>query len=713
MGDCLFVTTVARQIKEVDFPGCHLSWLVGDKYKQVLVNNPYIDKIIPVPIKSPEGAREDIKNIVQNTYKEYGVFDKTIITEYVPENYDFFYGTIRSSFYRAYGKAITISPEPLIFLTQEEIKNVEAFAKKHELFENRWYPIIFEYTPQAFQSDFNEEKATKIAKKIIKENPHVKFIFSSHKPLTNHSSRMIDGSVLSWRENAELTKYCKLLVGCSSGITWINTSNAAAKIPMVQSICSEDKFFNGILTPSVELDFIRTGISTKSIIEFTDPSTEDLTYCLDLIIKKSFSEAKIKFFERKKCSSHIIDNYFMNKKLRLQGKSTIEIGKMIGKADSLNSDNFYNLKNYRKEIEHIIFTIVARNYISQAAALGDSIKKQNDDIVFIPFICDTYRWEGSSLFAKHPKLMKRFNWMFLDDLEYPNVMAMILRYSATEFCTSVKAAVFLDLIKKFGKIPICYFDPDIIVYSSLTELKRALKDSSFLLIPHITADPFDEGGITIQGVHYAGIYNLGFLGINPLFKETIPILAWWRDKLEFQCINCQPQLFVDQKWMDFIPCFAEHFKIFRHPGYNIAYWNLHERFLSEEQGIILVNEMPLKFFHFSGYNPTQALVLSKYQNFFVLSKMPIIKRLTDDYASRLYNEGYSDFSSLDYGNDYSPISRRKIPGSLRSEYLAMCRNIAHLKFNPFEDPWVIQRLDKNVAKNLYPNLDTKLYPRAQ
>jgi ADP-heptose:LPS heptosyltransferase len=43
-GDCLYATTVARQIKN-DYPNCHLTWAVSSMCRKTLDLNPYIDEI--------------------------------------------------------------------------------------------------------------------------------------------------------------------------------------------------------------------------------------------------------------------------------------------------------------------------------------------------------------------------------------------------------------------------------------------------------------------------------------------------------------------------------------------------------------------------------------------------------------------------------------------------------------------------------------------
>jgi len=44
-GDCLYATVIAKQIKEVDYPECHLTWAVNSYCRQSVLFNPYVDEI--------------------------------------------------------------------------------------------------------------------------------------------------------------------------------------------------------------------------------------------------------------------------------------------------------------------------------------------------------------------------------------------------------------------------------------------------------------------------------------------------------------------------------------------------------------------------------------------------------------------------------------------------------------------------------------------
>jgi hypothetical protein len=291
-GDCLFVTAVAKQIKE-DYPGCILTWLIGSKYASVLNNNPYVDEIFETPINSIEELGE-MRNIIPQliTYLEQP-FDKIFITDWTPETHHLWYGTTRTSLFRNYPHRIK-NPEPQIFLTDEEKSNVKQFALNHGITKDG-INILFESSPQSKQSDMSFERALRIANRMVTKCPYLKFIITSKEKF--HSPPLIDGSVLSWRENAELTHYCKLLVGCSSGISWLNTSNAAAKIPTIQSI--NPNYFGSQLTASLKVDFQYFGLSTDKIIEMANPSDDALIACIDTAMHRNFAEAKKKYDYKK------------------------------------------------------------------------------------------------------------------------------------------------------------------------------------------------------------------------------------------------------------------------------------------------------------------------------------------------------------------------------------------------------------------------------
>jgi len=285
-GDCLYATTVARQIKH-DYPGCHLTWAIGSMYRHVLDNNPDVDEIWEIPLSNISDIFDTWQRFEAQALerKKIGDFDEIFLTQMYPNNMHNFDRTIRSAIFRAYSKPITVSIAPVIYLSSDEIERVSYFAKAYNL-SNSSNVILFECSPKSGQSFVNPEFALKVSQKLLEQFPDLKIILSSNIPIKSDNEGIIDGSILSFRENAELTKYCSLMIGCSSGISWLSTSTWAKPLPMVQLIKKER------MHASFTRDHQYHGLPTDQIIEMTECSVDYLVDCVTIILTKGFQASR-------------------------------------------------------------------------------------------------------------------------------------------------------------------------------------------------------------------------------------------------------------------------------------------------------------------------------------------------------------------------------------------------------------------------------------
>lgn len=264
-GDCLMVTTIARQIKE-DNPGCHVTWAISYTCKQVIENNPFVDRIWEVKYEQSESPFAEVWYKVKQEAQARmlaGEFDQIVSTQMFPDNTYNFDGTTRSSAFRGYNKKITVPVTPVMVLYKEEVDRVKKFAAENELQKYR-HVILCECAPGSGQSFLTSGLMIAIAAKIVNDNPDIIFIISTHKKNMTESKQIIDASVLSYRENAELSKYCTLLIGCSSGISWLLTSDWAKKIPAIQFLDNSKKAFQ---FAGLKYDFKYWGLPHDHIIE--------------------------------------------------------------------------------------------------------------------------------------------------------------------------------------------------------------------------------------------------------------------------------------------------------------------------------------------------------------------------------------------------------------------------------------------------------------
>jgi hypothetical protein len=180
--------------------------------------------------------------------------------------------------------------QPVLRLTENEIAKTEEFVRAHSIGRGV-RAILFEYAPQSGQAGFSEDRARELAGKLTKE-PGICVILSSGKKMLSGNPQVLDGSVLSLRETAHLSRYCSLLVGCSSGITWISTSEAGARIPMIQILDPRAYWLNSVVN-----DHKRFQLPVDHIIELFDGAGQKLEECIVEALRSDFAVARLKYHQ--------------------------------------------------------------------------------------------------------------------------------------------------------------------------------------------------------------------------------------------------------------------------------------------------------------------------------------------------------------------------------------------------------------------------------
>lgn len=291
----------------------------------------------------------------------------------------------------------------------------------------------------------------------------------------------------------------------------------------------------------------------------------------------------------------------------------------------------------------LAFTICSVNYLAQARTLGDSLRKTNPNFQYVIGLVDKLSE------AKLPAaLMPPYPMLEVDQIGIPDFAAMCDRYDITELNTAVKPFYIDYLYETYpDATQVIYFDPDIIVYQPLTKLTQDLDTYSMVLTPHTCSPTPDWERPNEQHHLNTGIYNLGFIGLRR-DATARQFVNWWKQRLVYECrIDLCEGLFVDQHWVNFAPVYYDNVLIEHHPGYNVAYWNLHERYLwADEAGQWRVgtqfdlskkntNTEFLQFFHYSGYNPYRPDEISKYQTRYSFVERPDAQPLFEFYKQRL------------------------------------------------------------------------------
>jgi hypothetical protein len=297
-------------------------------------------------------------------------------------------------------------------------------------------------------------------------------------------------------------------------------------------------------------------------------------------------------------------------------------------------------------MKRVACTIVSANYLHFAWTLAESFLKLHPDNEFHLLLVDRL---PKDFVSRDPRVQV----LEVERLGLPAFRSLAFKFDILELNTGVKPS-FIKHLFALGADKVIYFDPDIYIFDSVELIYQALTSASIVLTPHILAPTSDVEHVYENGLLRTGVFNLGFVAVSNS-PQGRGFLDWWEDRcLRFGFHDLRSGLFVDQKWVDLGPCFFDEIHILRHAGCNVAYWNLRERSLSDDDNRVVVNgDTPLVFFHYSGYRTDRPDQLS--------SKLGLpqhvdetLRRLLVFYGQRLQANG-ADFYEK-YGYCYATFS---------------------------------------------------------
>ena len=309
-----------------------------------------------------------------------------------------------------------------------------------------------------------------------------------------------------------------------------------------------------------------------------------------------------------------------------------------------NNNDIYSRDIYLAGPE-AFFTICSKNFLAHARTLHKSVNLYYPKSRFFLVLCD--RVEGFIEPTEEP-----FEFIYLEELNLPNLDEMAERYNITEFNTAVKPFAFLHLMNQYGFNSVVYLDPDLLLVSRMEELDSMLMEGAeAVLTPHIL-QPAEHDEVNDASMLLFGIYNLGFLALSNT-SSVQNFLSWWGRRLEHHCIiQLDKGIFVDQKWADLLPAFVKDVYILHHPGYNVAYWNLPQRRITLSDDIWLANGQPLRFVHFSGSNIDDPNVFSRHSQQVTIDSIGELRYLLDYYREQVFEQGHQFYRKLPYAYNW-------------------------------------------------------------
>lgn len=350
-----------------------------------------------------------------------------------------------------------------------------------------------------------------------------------------------------------------------------------------------------------------------------------------------------------------------------------------------------SLKNFEDLGEHcahaswdhaVIFTACSVNYLAKAMAMCLSVLEQHSNIPVVILLAD----------RKRPVDIRdsRVQILWVADLGFPDYLHCAFKYNIIEFNTALKPFAALKLLQDYKKV--IYLDPDTCVFSPLASVLSSLEKYSTVFTPHSLSSYSGPGRPSDQDLLRFGSYNLGFFAANDS-ADAHQLLMWWHCQCLTGCFY-EPHigLGVDQKWIDLAPAFFEGVHILKDAGLNVAFWNLHERYIKKSQSGWVVNEdTPLVFVHFSSFDESDREVIADKQTRYSRGTRPDFSEIGDVY--RQYLEAGRNLVSVDnltYG--YSQFDNGiSISASLRRFYAIYREDRFQACDDPFESNGPVYR----------------------
>jgi hypothetical protein len=292
-GDCLYATTVARQIK-TDYPGCHLTWGISSLCRDVIKHNPDVDEVWEVQTEDWGEMASSWHAFQEEAWARVarGDFDHAFMTQISPSNFHNYDGTIRSSILRNYPRPITVPVEAIIEISPEERAHTEEWIWTNDIdaFGN---VVLFECSSKSGQSFLTPEFALQVAKLVVEARADTCVVLSTHLPFETNHPNIKHGGALGMRETALLTHYADIFVGCGSGLTVVATSSAAKRnLPNIQILSAATSIY-----ASFKHDFEYFGKPNNHFLETTKESSKHIAKIIHSVFDDGIIAARRQYGE--------------------------------------------------------------------------------------------------------------------------------------------------------------------------------------------------------------------------------------------------------------------------------------------------------------------------------------------------------------------------------------------------------------------------------
>lgn len=282
----------------------------------------------------------------------------------------------------------------------------------------------------------------------------------------------------------------------------------------------------------------------------------------------------------------------------------------------------------------IIGTIVNASGLPAAMLMAHSVKVQMPDARIVVCLVE----EKINTDQHNPNVDRMITAKVLSGcIGFQDYDRYIIKFNPIQYAAAMKGQLLKYLLEAYPEERhIVYLDPEMYVMGPLTELEHMLHNYDVVLTPHHLepSKPWDcsrELGTLEDGTFHSGLVAIQNTCEGHHFAN------WWLTIIAGEFEGQPKGVFIDQPYLNFAPAFFNT-GILRHPGYNLAFWNLHEsqRWLYRENDEYrLMGGAPLRCANFSNFLGLLDFCLETY-----VPDNTVYASLWNDYKGWLSSNSY-------------------------------------------------------------------------
>jgi len=311
----------------------------------------------------------------------------------------------------------------------------------------------------------------------------------------------------------------------------------------------------------------------------------------------------------------------------------------------------------------LFFTVVTTNYLPFAVSLLDSAKLFHPEFEFCICLADYLTNEEIA----SNDLMQKYPIVQLHEMGFEEFDFIIQNYNPMQLANCSKVLFAKHFLDQEHINQVIFCDSDTYFFGKLPS--STINNGDILITPHFTHPPDIDMKRQELEVLNAGLYNGGFFKLKKS-AETDSYISWLRERSVKECIyDFKRGFYGEQLWLNLVPLYFKNVFIENSQGMNVAYWNLHEREISEVNGTFLINNVtPLSFFHYSGWDYFAPEEISKWA-LFTSEMRPDLKPLLIKYHAVLQANQYEHYiNKPNYYTSKNNLNKKSFFNTLKLKF---------------------------------------------